>query len=97
MSDKSPYLPQDSKLSKPIQVKEWAIKKIKEGASPNKVARDIHRLFGEYVSMQTIYRWRKHYVEVTRQEIPSWYELNKSVEQKKKNRSLKWGTKEVKK
>jgi len=94
---KSPYYPPDYLHAKPLNMKEWAIKQIKKGISPNKVARDIKRLFGEYVSMQTVYRWRHRYIEVTGEQIPTFFEINKTVEQKKKNRAKMWQTKEVKK
>lgn len=90
---KSPYLSSKLQVSKPLSMKEWAIKQLKKGSSPNKIARDIKRLFGEYVAMQTIYRWRNRYIEVTGEAIPRWYIMNKSVEQKLNNQAPKWQSK----
>lgn len=92
---KSPYLATKLQVSKPLNMKEWAIKQLKKGSSPNKIARDIHRLFNEYVSMQTVYRWRNRYIKVTGEAIPGWYEINKSVQQKLNNQAPKWQTKKV--
>ena len=33
-----------------------------------------------------IYRWKKKYIEVTGEEIPSWCKLNKSIAEKNKNK-----------
>ena len=47
-SNKNPYtIPQ---RNRPVseKVKEWAMKKLKEGNSPNKIAQDIEKLF-EYM------------------------------------------------
>lgn len=87
--EKNPYTNTPRNGSAPQKVKEWAIKKIKEGSSPNKIAQDIQELFGVYVAMMTIYRWRRKYIAATGKNIPSWYELNKTVEQKEKNKSKK--------
>lgn len=38
---KSPYAAGQWECSKPLHIKEWAIKKLKDGNSPNKVSQDI--------------------------------------------------------
>lgn len=88
-SKKNPYTATQRNHSAPQKVKEWAMKKLKEGSSPNKIAQDIQKLFGVYIAMMTVYRWRKKYIAVTGEKMPSWYELNKTPEQKIKNRSKK--------
>ena len=42
-----------------------------------------------YVAMMTVYRWRKKYIAVTGEDIPRWCHLNKTLEQKAKNKSEK--------
>ena len=88
-SKKSPYTATQQNHSVPQKVKEWAMKKLKEGSSPNKIAQDIQKLFGVYVAMMTVYRWRKKYIAVTGEDIPRWCQLNKTLEQKAKNKSEK--------
>ena len=84
--EKSPYKSSTLKVAKPLKIKEWAIKQIKGGSSPNKISQDIKKLFGVYVSMMNIYRWKKKYIEATGENIPTWRELNKTVAQKNKNK-----------
>jgi IS30 family transposase len=86
---KNPYTTAQRNRSAPKKVKEWAIKKLKEGSSPNKIAQDIQKLFGVYVALMTIYRWKKKYIEVTGENILGWHHLNKTLEQKIKNKSKK--------
>jgi hypothetical protein len=85
-SKDSPYIESIYKWCKPMKMKEWAIKQLRSGSSPNKVSQDIKKLFGEYVSMMTVYRWKKRYVQVTGENIPTWRELNKTVDKKNKNK-----------
>ena len=84
---KNPYMLTNSVRSKSLQMKEWAIKQIKAGSSPNKISQDIKRLFGEYVAVMTIYRWRKRYIAVTGEAIPSWWQLNTTTAKQQKNKS----------
>jgi hypothetical protein len=86
MSNNSPYISSKFKWSKPLKIKEWAIKQLKQGSSANKISSDIKKLFGVYVSMMNIYRWKKKYIEVTGEDIPAWRELNETVAQKNKNK-----------
>jgi IS30 family transposase len=88
-SKKNPYTATQQNHSPPQKVKEWAMKKLKEGSSPNKIAQDIQKLFGVYVAMMTVYRWRKKYIAATGENIPGWHELNETLEQKAKNKSKK--------
>ena len=84
--EKSPYKSTKLEWSKPTKIKEWAIKQLKGGSSPNKISHDIKKLFGVYVSMMNIYRWKKKYIEVTGEHIPAWQKINKTVAQKNKNK-----------
>ena len=86
---KSPYTRTEKHSTASLKVKEWAIAQLKKGNSPNKIAQEIQRLFSVYVALMTVYRWRKKYIEATGENIPSWYELNKTLEQKEKNKSKK--------
>jgi IS30 family transposase len=86
---KNPYTTPQRNRSAPKKVKEWAIKQLKEGSSPNKIVQDTQKLFGIYVALMTIYRWKKKYIEVTGENILGWHHLNKTVEQKMKNKSAK--------
>ena len=86
---KNMYYAEGFPKSKSLQMKEWAIKKVKAGVSPNKIASEIKRLFKEDVTMMTIYRWKRRYIEVTGEHIPSWKELNPSMEQRNKNSKQK--------
>ena len=95
--EKNPYTTPQSNRSAPQKVKEWAMKKLKEGSSPNKIAQDIQKLFGVYVAMMTVYRWRRKYIAVTGENIPTWYELNKTLEQKAKNKSKRRGKRSAQK
>lgn len=86
---KNPY------TRKTHKVQEWAIERLKQGHSPNKIARDIKRLFGEYVAMMTIYRWRNRYKLATGEEILPWHKLNSTYEQRNKHKcNVRWGTEE---
>ena len=85
----NPYTPTRDSRGQSPQVKEWAIKQLKKGRSPKRIAQDIEKLFNEKVAMNTIYRWRNRYKEVTGEEILPWYKLNLTHEQKNKNRSYK--------
>jgi hypothetical protein len=84
--EKTPYKSSTLKVAKPLKIKEWTIKQLKAGSSPNKISQDIKKLFGVYVSMMNIYRWKKKYIEVTGEDIPSWCELNKTIAEKNKNK-----------
>ena len=91
-SNKNPYtIPQ---RNRPVseKVKEWAMRQLKQGSSPKKIVQDIKKLFGVDVALMTVYRWRNKYIEVTGEDIPSWHKLNKTPEQKMKNRFKKEGT-----
>jgi len=74
---------------KPLKIKEWAIERLKQGCSPTKVSNDIEKLFGEYVSFMSIYRWKKQYIASTGENIQGWFALNKTHEQKANNRGRK--------
>ena len=85
-SNKTPYTTPQRNRSAPAKVKEWAMKKLKEGSSPKKIVQDTQKLFGVYVALMTIYRWKKKYIEATGESIPTWREINKTVAEKNKNK-----------
>ena len=86
-SHESPYAAEKWKCSKPLSVKEWGMKKLKEGYSPKRVLEDIKKLFGVDVALITIYRWRDRYTSITGERIEPWRVLNKTTEQKRQNGS----------
>jgi IS30 family transposase len=71
------------------KIKKWAIKQLKQGSSSQKIVHDIKKLFGVSVTLMTVYRWRNKYTAVTGKQILGWHKLNKTVEQKMKNKSKK--------
>jgi len=61
-------------------IKEWAILRLKKGYISKQIATDIQKLYGVYVAMNTVYRWRKAYIQDTGKHIP----LKRKEKQKKK-------------
>lgn len=51
-------------------IKEWAILRLKKGYIPKQIAVDIQKLHGVYVAMNTVYNWRKTYIQDTGEDIP---------------------------
>lgn len=88
-SKKSPYTTPQCNHLVSKKIKEWAMKKLKEGSSPKKIVQDMKELFGVDVALMTVYRWRNKYIAVTGENIPSWHKLNTTSEQKMKNRFKK--------
>lgn len=68
--------------SKPTFIKEWAILRLKKGYIPKQIAADIQKLHEVSVTMMTVYRWRKEYIENTGEDIPLKRLTKKKEEQK---------------
>lgn len=82
-----PFTESRFERSKPLKVKEWAVERLKKGHSPKRITQDIQRLFGVYVAIMTVYRWRDQYIAATGENILLWHKFNKTAEQKSKNKS----------
>lgn len=81
------YMKSNFPWAKPTKVKEWAIDQLKKGSSPKKIAKDIEKLYGIPVTTMAVYRWRNKYIAATGENIPSWFKLNQTAEQKNKNKA----------
>lgn len=69
------FLDRPHKGAKPTELKEWVIARIKKGCSPNQIIEDAKRLYGVSTTIMSIWRWRKKYIKVTGENLPSYQEF----------------------
>lgn len=43
------------------RIEEWVISRLKKGYMPRQIVEDVKNMHNEYITMMTIYRWRKKY------------------------------------
>ena len=64
-------------LSIPPNIKYFVIEEMKKGTSPTKIKANAKNKFGNYISLQAVFRIKNEYIKLTGERIPSFHEFHK--------------------
>jgi hypothetical protein len=66
-----------AKLRISTEIKDYVIEEMKKGTSPTEIKANAKNKFGNYISLQAVFRIKDEYIKLTGDRIPSFHEFHK--------------------